>query len=359
MNRAVVALVLAPAVASAQPSPALDEFFERTRARADGLEDRPWFVRLLAGVETATPRAQLATGGHLGVEAGVRDAVVDIARIALWGDVLRVDSTGDWITDLAGQATAFSAFEHLHVSLDAVAARRTYLEPSDAIAVQRDPYGLVDTELEVAPIGPKVDKHAHLAFPIGVAHRARWSLTDGTTSHRTSVSGAIALRGIVRERRLRTHAQLDVLRVKYVAQDRASTTSISAGYQRLPVGLDTLPLWALVGYQWAGDRSLVTAQLGMDLTYRGVQLAPSFQRHLELDPATSMVTRVTAGRMALRYRGEHVVAGASYEVASIEGADEFHAVTPEVGVAFAGFELTASYRLLAYERFGIALDRRF
>jgi hypothetical protein len=388
----------AASTALADPRPTLDEFYERTREREAGFDacigycDGTWLASFLMGAQTANPSTQaaaprLATGIRFGVDLGVRGTRPEVVRAKLWADVLRINADGTWITELAGHVTAFKAFEGpnddvgLHVSFDSVAARRTELRPSDVASLQRVPYRSLDTELELAPIGPKVDKDASIALPLGVAYRLRAPLDGGQLQHRTSMSGALAFRGFAKQ--LRTHAQLDALRVKYtrweVAGGDAAATTLSTGYQRLPAGIDTLPLWALVGYQWAGDRHGVVAQLGMDLPlstpFGSFEIAPAFERHFELDPATARFRRVTAARVSLRHRIAFVQWGVAYEAALVESQRRLHAITPELAVIYRGFELGMQYRFIVSDeamldpavmrsatpkdRFGVSLDRRF
>ena len=132
-------LVLVPASATAQSRPALDDFYDRTRDRDDGFDDcigyctNRWLAGFLIGAQTANPstdgtRPQLSTGARLGIDLAVRGSYANIARTKLWGDLLRVNSSGDWITDLAWQTTMFAALRDpgqpgLHLSLDTLVAR--------------------------------------------------------------------------------------------------------------------------------------------------------------------------------------------------------------------------------------------
>ena len=80
-------------------------------------------------------------------------------------------------------------------------------------------------------------------------------------------------------------------------------------------------------------------QIGMNLTYAGVTIAPEFERHLALDPATAMFHRIPSGRFSLRHTQDHFSYGATYEAGSIEAAETFHAITPQIGARYGGFEL--------------------
>jgi hypothetical protein len=216
-----------PAPAAADSRPALDDFYDRTRDRADGFDDCIGFcdgrrlAGFLIGVQTANPstdelQPKLASGLRLGADLGVRGGYANIARTKLWADLLRVHETGDWIADLAWQTTAFAALGRpgdtgLHLSLDSALSRRTELEPSDLAQLQRRPYRAIDVEAEAALTGDKVDKDAYIAIPVGVATRLAWP-DDGRLERRTAISAALALRGFPRG--IRHHYQIDVLRMK-------------------------------------------------------------------------------------------------------------------------------------------------
>lgn len=411
----------AGAAASAQLGPALDDFFERTRAREDDFAACPdcaRVARLVAGAVSATPTtpggARLATGARLGVALATRGGAHDSARATLWADVLRVHHDGSWMSDLGARVTVFHAWGRprddggLHLSVDAVAGRRTELRLMEVARLQRDPYRLVDAELELAPIGPRIDKDGNLALPVGVAHRARAPIGGGATrlDQRLAVSGAIAFRGFPKHRR--THAQLDFARVKQtwwqVPGGAARATTLSAGYQRLPTGIDTLPLWALVGYQWArttdvlapspgmmsrpaDGRGAFVAQLGMDLPLAvgdrsTLSLAPAFERALELDPRDAAFRHVTAARVGLGLErplsaNVHLRAALTYEAALVEGDQRVHTLTPALTLSLRGFDVGLQHRLVLASagadpgadpamatraprsRFQLGVDRRF
>ncbi len=207
-----LALLVLAAPAGAEPRPTLDDFYDRTRSRTEGFDeclgycDGQHVAAFLIGAEVADPTTDavqraVAYGGRLGIDLGTFFGRYDIARTKLWADVLRVSETHDTITDLAWKYTWFSAFGDpgdpgVHVSLDTLLAKRTELEPSDFAEFQLVPYRAADAELEVAPVGGKVDKDAFVALPLGVARRLRWS-EDGETTleRRTTTSAALAFRG--------------------------------------------------------------------------------------------------------------------------------------------------------------------
>lgn len=398
----------APAPVRADSRPALDDFYDRTRDRDDGFEsctgycDGRWLAGFLVGAQTANPAAppmagsaagalapKLATGGRLGIDLAVRGGYADVARTKLWLDLLRVHESGDWIADLAWQTTAFAALGHpgapgLHLSLDSVVAQRTELEPSDLARLQRRPYRELDLEAEVAPTGGKIDKDAFLAVPLGAAVRLL-SPEDGRLEHRTSVSGALALRGFPKQ--IRHHYQLDVLRAKRTSWDvpggTATAWTLSAGYQRLSPDIPGLQLWLLAGYEWAGDRRGPVVQIGADLELPAaggtLSFSPRFDEHLELDPRTAQFSRVYEGRFSVRHRTAPPTArfglwwGLAYEAVLIEDAGKLHALTPELGFAYRGLELGLRYRFTSLrdvdeaepmsrslsDRFQLSLDRLF
>lgn len=379
-------LLLVPDLASAQSRPTLDDFYDRTRERDDGFDDcigyctEHWLAGFLIGAQTANPstdviRPQLATGARLGIDLAGRGGYANIARTKLWADVLRVNNTGEWITDLAWQTTTFAALREpgqpgLHLSLDTLVAQRTELEPSDLAQLQRTPYRIFDVEAEVAPTAHKVDKDAFWALPIGIANRLRWSDTM-QMDRRTSISGALAFRGFPHG--IRHHYQLDLFRLKHTSWDvdggTASAWTISAGYQRLSPDIPELQIWLLAGYEWAGDRSGPVVQLGAEIKLGEIELGPMLDEHLELDPRTAQFMRVYQGRFYARQRIGRVRMGLAYEAVLIEDSSHLHAITPEIGISGLGLELTVRYRLTALEqhgmssaprdRFHVSLDRRF
>jgi hypothetical protein len=382
MRRVLPLLLALAGTARAEPRPTLDDFYDRTRDRDDGFDDclgyceGQYLAGLLVGVQTATSEDEPASGGRLGVDLGMRGGYADVARTKLWADVLRVHESGDWLADLAWQTTAFKAFGDIgdagaHVSFDSLVERRTELEPSDFAELQRAPFSSVDVESEVAATGGMIDKDGFLAIPFGVANRLRWS-EGGRLERRTSVSGAIALRGF--PRRLRHHLQLDFLRIKRtewaVAAGNATAWTVSAGYQRLSPDIDWLQIWLLAGYERAGDRHGPIVQLGAEITIpteRGViELGPRLEEHLALDPLTVRFTRIYNGQLYVRHRIGPVRWGVAYEAVVREDA-RLHAITPELGIGYRGLELGVRYRLAQVtkmeaaptDRLQLTLDRRF
>ena len=360
--RLVIALVVIARTADAEPS--LDDFYERTRDREVAFGDADRLASLVVGAQTANPSTDelmphLATGVRIGAQLGARREK-DLVKTELWADLLRIHDTGAWFTDLGWHTTAFEALDVLHLSADTLVARRSEIQPSDVAELQLTPYETVDAEAEATPIGPRLDKDAFLALPIGVANRLRWDDTGMT--RKTTISGAIAARGFPKD--IGHHAQLDLLRLKHTDWDgRAGAWTVSAGYQRLPMGIDTLPIWALVGYEWAGDRHWAVWQVGGAYEKPWLSIGPSVERHFELDPRTGMFARVDSGKLAYRQRAGHVLWGLAVEAVSIENRGSLRAVTPEAGVDVHGVELVARYRLawtqdlmFPADRFTIGLD---
>lgn len=379
-----VALAVASAPAAADPGPTLGDFYDRTRLRYDGFTDciaylgycdGHYLAALRIGAETANPSTdelhpQLATGLRIGADLGALRGEHDLVRTQLWADVLRVNSTGAWLTDLGWHLTAFEVLGRrrddsgMHLSFDNVIARRTEITPSDVAELQLDPYETIDTEAEVAPTGPYVDKDGFLALPIGVANRLRWS--DGLAmERRTSISGALAIRAFPHD--LRQHAQLDVLRVKHtdwsLAAGSAEAWTFSAGYQHLPDGIDTLPIWALVGYELAGPKQGVVYRLGGAIDVDGVSFGPEVERTFELDPRTATFARVDSGRVRLAQQISWLRWGLAYETVSIDGGGSLRALTPELGIVVRGLTIGARCRfawtsdlMFPAQRFSLSLD---
>src|SRR5262249_20343300 len=170
--------------------------------------------------------------------------------------------------------------------------------PADFAELRRDPYTVVDTEAEVTPIGDTFDKDTNWAFPIGVANQLRWDDSVTSVERRTAISGAIAFRGFVSG--VLHHYQFDALRLKYtdwsVPGGRASSWTVSAGWQRLSPGIDWLRIWLLAGYEWTGTRHGPVAQLGAEMRFPAgvgaIAIGPGFEEHLELDPMTPHLPRL-------------------------------------------------------------------
>lgn len=374
-----IASLCATQLAHAEPRPTLDDFYDRTRSRAEGFEhclgycDGESVAAFLVGAQVADPTTDavqraVAYGGRLGIDFGTFFGPYSVARTKLWADILRVSETDDTITDLAAQYTWFAVFGEpgdagVHLALDTLVAERTELEPSDFAEFQLVPYRAGDVEVEVAPVGGKVDKDAFVALPLGVSRRLRWS-RDGaaTLERRTAVSGAFAFRGF--PKRIRHHYQLDVLRVKRTSWDvlggEASAWTASAGYQRLSPDVDWLQIWLLGGYGWnhgVNESKGVVLQLGAEMTFPtsegSVEVGPMFEDHFVLDQRTARFARVHDVRVYYRHSKGILHWGLSYQGVSLEDVATLHAFTPEAGVNLLGLDLTARYR------FSIVKDDRF
>jgi hypothetical protein len=388
---ALSASLFAPRLSRAEPRPQLDDFYDRTRERTEGFDqclgycDGEHLAAFLVGAQVADPSTDsvqraLAYGGRLGIDVGTFFGPYDVARTKLWADFLKVASTGDGITDLAWQSTWFAAVGEpgdggVHLSLDSLLSSRTELEPSDLAEFQLVPYRSADVEVEAAPTGPKVDKDAFWALPVGVTSRLRWTPDGRTIEKRRSASAAVAFRGF--PKRVRHHYQLDVLRVKRtgweVAGGDASAWTLSAGYQRLSPDVDWLQIWLLAGYSWAdgvSDRRGFVAELGAETRFPlengEVEIGPRYEAHFVLDPTTARFARVHEVRTYYRHRVGLFRWGLAYQFVSLEDVARLHAITPELGVRLFGADLTAQYRVsavsdsryptLGADRFNFAAD---
>jgi hypothetical protein len=380
-------VVLIASSAGAEPRPALDDFYDRSRSRAHGFTDclghcdGQSLAAFLVGAQVADPSTDavqraLAYGGRLGVDLGVLFGRYDIARTKLWADVLHVDETDDTITDLAWQSTWFFASAEpgeagVQLGLDTLLTQRTELEPSDVAQFQLVPYRAADIEFEVAPVGAKIDKDAFVALPFGVARRVRWNQEDDQTlERRTTLAGAFALRGF--PSKIAHHYQFDMLRVKRtfweVPGGDASAWTISAGYQRLSPDVEWLQIWLLGGYAWhaaAEDRNGFVWQLGAETAFPTkdgrIEVGPMYEAHFALDQGTARFSRVHEFRLYYRHTLASLHWGLSYHTVDLEKIATLHALTPQAGVLLLGMDLTARYRIsfLRDERFAGAAQDRF
>lgn len=381
-----LAMLALASEARAEPRPTLDDFYDRTRSRAEGFEqclgwcDGENLAAFLVGAQVADPTTDavqraVAYGGRFGVDLGVFFGTFDVARTKLWADVLRVPDQNETVTDLAWQSTWFWSSSEpgetgLHLSLDTLLSKRSELEPSDLAELQLVPYRSGDVELEAAPVGGKIDKDAFAALPLGAATRLRWSEQGEILERRQSFSAALAFRGF--PKRVRHHYQLDALRLKRTAWEvlggEASAWSLSAGYQRLSPDVDWLQIWLLAGYAWnAGEneaRGLV-AQLGAETRFPlesgELELGPMYEAHFVLDQRTAEFARVHEVRLYYRQRWGLVRFGLAYQGVALEDLAKLHALTPELGVRLIGLDLGVRYRwaLVRDERFPGMPENRF
>lgn len=380
------ALCLRPARADAEPRPTLDDFYDRTRSRAEGFEhclgycDGEHLAAFLIGAQVADPTTDavqraVAYGGRFGVDLGVFFGRYDIARTKLWADVLRVPDQNQTITDLAWQNTWFWTSAEpgdtgVHLSLDTLFTKRSELEPSDLAELQLVPYRSADAEVEATPVGGMVDKDVFLAVPVGAATRLRWSEDGPIIERRQSFSGALALRGF--PRRVRHHYQFDVLRLKRTAWEvrggDATAWSASLGYQRLSPDVDWLQIWLLAGYAWnsgANDARGVLAQLGAETRFPlesgEVEVGPMYEAHFVLDQRSAKFARVHEVRLYYRQRWGRLRWGLAYQGVALEDLAKLHALTPELGASFFGLDLGVRYRyaIVRDERFPGMPDHRF
>lgn len=351
----IAALVFGALPAGAGERPGLDDFYERTRSRAEGFERCAGYCRdgvllqALVGAQVANPstdvlRPALAEGVRLGGDAGLLFGPANIVRTRAWADLLRVQDTGDFIADLVSQSTLFVSTAEpgglgVHLSADVVLADRTELEPEDFAELQRTPYRLVDVEAEVAPVGPEVDKDAFIALPIGYAQRVRWDGDGELEELRRTWSGGPALRGFPKQ--LRHHYQLDVGRVTRVDWEtpagEASAWQVSAGYQRLSPDIDFLQIWLLFGWGWYDGHNEANgflARVGCELDLgEHHQVGPMYDAELVLDRRTLRFRRAHHFRGYYRTTAiDHLRLGLLYEAVAVTGEGTLHALTPEVAV---------------------------
>lgn len=385
-------LLLFTASAPAFERPSLDDFYERTRNRAaaftdcTGFCDGEWLAQFLVGAQVANPstdalRPSLAEGLRLGIDAGFRPNPQSVVRSAAFTDVLRVHSTGELITDLVWQGTAFlSTTEHgsedggIHLSLDGVVAERTELTAADFAELQARPFHLVDGELEITPVAPRIDKDGHPALPLGVAYRRRWDReTSAVLDDRLTLSGALAVRGFPKHRG--DHYQLDVFRVTRVdwatPEGDAHAWRLSLGYQRLSPDLPGTELWILGGYGWHEGANLKSGWL----TQVGVAFHPvpehtagvGHEAWFGLDPTTHRFERLHRTHTHYRYDDGTWRAGVAWDRVSV-GGEVLHVLVPEAGVRPAwlfGLMLGGRVRIGAFdgegpapedERYELSLD---
>lgn len=385
-------LGLLTSTAQAFERPSLDDFYERTRSRAAAFEqctgycDGRWLLQALVGGQVANPstdelRPALAEGLRLGLDGGYRPNDQSVLRAQAFADVLWVHSTDDLFTDLVWHGTAFySTTDHrfedggLHLSADAVAAERTELTPADFAELVPRSYRLLDGEAEVTPVGPRVDKDAHIAFPLGAAWRRRWALEDGDVlEDRRTLSGAVAFRGFPKLRG--DHLQLDALRVTRVDWDTpggdAHAWRLSLGYQRLSPDLPGTELWILGGYGWhegANQKSGWLTQVGV--AFHPVPEHSAGLGHeawFGLDPGTNRFERLHRTSAHYRFDNGTWRAGVAWDRVSRGGA-VLHVAIPEAGYRPAwlfGLMLGGRVRIGAFdgegpapedERYELSLD---
>ncbi len=394
----LVALALAAVTSRARAElsrPSLDDFYERGRTRAACMErgidrdhsdpacDERRVVAFLVGLEAADPvvagRRVLALGARVGVDAGLAWGAYDLIRSRAWIGLLRAPSEGARASKILADVTLDTAlFQTFHADLDDDAAglhlalnprlvQRAELEPGDLAELRVSPYRLWDLEAEAAPIGPRIDKDGRLALPLGVDYRAQWNDAGERVEQRTTLSGAVSLRGFPRG--ARHHLQLDFARLTRVdwstPAGRAHGWSTSAGYQRLSPDLAGIELWILAGYGWytgANTARGPIVQVGLEATDDGRWVfGASYDARFGLDYRTNEILRVHHARVSASLRPDRFVVGGSAELIGV-GGDAMAALTPEVGVRFGDLALAARYRMVLTRRVPLVeapLDDRF
>jgi hypothetical protein len=378
VKRAALALLLAgPAVAGERPS--LEDFYERTRDRTEGFRDCVFgyckdgvLLQALVGAQATNASADdlhptLAEGLRLGGDAGLLFGERNVVRTRAWADLLRLQDSGRSITDLASQSTFFLTTSEpgqpgVHLSADLLLAQRTELEAEDFAELQLDPYRAADVELEVAPVGEKVDKDVFPAVPVGFGERVRWDRDGRRTESRRTESAALALRGFPNDRL--SHYQLDAARATRVDWDTpagaAHAWQASLGYQRLSPGIDELQIWLLFGWGWydgANARNGFLAHAGAEVDLGEHQFGADDDARFTLDRATLRFRRVHHVRGYYRTTAvDRFRFGLLGEYVAVLDAGTLYALTPEAAVRpfrDLGLEVGARYRVLAVH------DQRF
>jgi hypothetical protein len=359
--------------------PSLDDFYERGRTRAACMErgiteatrdaacDERRVTAFLVGLEAADPvvdgRRVVAAGARVGVDAGLAWGAYDLIRSRAWIGLLRAPGqtagSSKILADVTLDTALFQTFgagldegaPGLHLALNPRLVQRAELEPADLAELRVSPYRLWDIEAEAAPIGPKIDKDGRLALPLGVDYRAQWNDAGERVEQRTTLSGALSLRGFPRG--ARHHLQFDFARLTRVdwttPTGRAHGWSTSLGYQRLSPDLAGIELWILAGYGWytgANTAKGPIAQVGIEATDdRSWVLGASYDARFGLDYRTNEILRVHAARAFGRLLAGRFHAGGSAELVGV-GGDAVVAVTPELGARLGSFALAVRYRVV-------------
>jgi len=359
----LTALLIGPGacgLASAFDHPALDDFYARTRLRSEGLQrcdalcEGDYVLRFILGAQVANPstdrlQPRLAEGLRLGADTGLTLNAWSLTRTQLWADVLRVQQGGELITDLTLHHTTFYSTaedrydEALHLSADVVLASSAELQPDDFADLRLQPYEVVDTELEAALIGPKIDKGGNLALPLGVSLLRRFDLDERPTEDRLGVSAAIALRGFPhlldtpRDDRGR-HYQLDFLRASWVGwatpAGDASALRLTAGYQRLSPGIPGFEIELLAGYGWhdganAPGGAVLETSVEQELT-EALVVGAGYDTWFALDRRTLAFSRVHDARLFTDLDLDGLAFGLSWEYVDTGDAGWLHQVQGRV-----------------------------
>lgn len=363
----------APTLARAELSrPSLDDFYERGRTRAACMErgirgeeaacDPGRTVAFLVGGEIADPvidgRRAVAIGAHVGLDAGLAWGRYDLVRSRAWIGLLRAGSGSKLLTDVTFDTALFQTIAPelhdglgLHLALAPRLVQRAELEPRDLAELRVAPYRLWDLEAEIAPIGPKIDKDGRLALPLGVDYRAQWDDAGARVEQRTTLSGAVSLRGFPRG--ARHHLQFDFARLTRVdwstLAGKAHGWSTSLGWQRLSPDLKGIELWLLGGYGWYSGRNEargLLAQLGVEARGDARWLVgASYDARFALDYRSNHFYRVHDAKAYGRLLAARFQVGAAAELVGVAG-DVVVALTPELLARAGSFALAARYRLV-------------
>ena len=360
-----------PSVGVGGDKPSLDDFYERGRSRAEGFEgclgycDGRRVLGLLLGAQLANPsvdalRPALAEGLRVGLDAGIffLDDGYSVARTKAWVDLLRIDETGELITDLVSQTTVFYTSggrgEGVHVQGDLLLADRTEIEPEDFAELQLRPYRIVDGEVEAALVTFLMDKEARLTFPVGFGQRVRLDERGSVSEARRTVTGAVAARAF--QKRVRHHYQLDMARLTHVSWETptgdASAVKASLGYQRLSPDIDPLQIWLLFGWGWfEGEKGAngPLARVGAEVDLGGAhKLGTRYDADFALERQSRRFTRLHHLRFFYRADLGWFRASLGYELVAVAERGRLHALTPEIIVRpfeRLGLELGVRHRL--------------
>ncbi|MFI5299942.1 MAG: hypothetical protein ACHREM_17785 [Polyangiales bacterium] len=394
LTRAAIAssIALAASAARAEDRASLDDFYERGRLRADPFEscdgggcERGRVVAVHVGASLADPvfsdgTRHLATALHGSLDVAFAWGRGDVLRSIAEGEVYRSTDDGRLLADLTLDTAVFHVLGRaegpgLHFMLNPRIVERGVIDPHDLADLQLRPYRLYDVEAEVAPVGPKIDKDASLALPIGVALRRRWDDSGDRLEDRFALSGALAFRGFPKA--LMHHDQLDVARLTRTwwttSIGDATGWTASAGYQRLSPDLAGIDLWILVGYGWyhaANDAQGAVAQLGAEVQIdREVSASLAFDRHYSLDRRNNNFAGVDDVRASVQVSKQWLRASLGYELVTVYGAAA-QAIAPQLAWVHDGLTVGARYRLTVsgnqdvtgaafVDRFEVSVDEAF
>jgi hypothetical protein len=373
-------------VAHAQLRSSLDDFYERGRTRADPLEAcaraecaSDHVVAFDVGASLADPvfsdgSRRLAVGGHASIDAARAFGPQDVIRSIAIVDVYRALQGGQLIADVDLDSSFFWASGEpgqpgVHVAINPRIVERGELQPHDLAELRLSPYRLYDVEAEVAPTGPKIDKDAFFALPIGVSARRRWTDEGVRVEDRRSITGALAARGFPKG--ILHHDQLDFARLTRTwwstPTGDASAWTTSAGYQRLSPDLAGIELWILAGYGWfhaGNDARGVLGQIGFDAVTdetRALGFGLAYDANFQLDVRTNTFVRVHDLRASYHQRFGPTETTIGWEGVAVYSTFA-HALTLGESYTRGPIRVAGRYRLALSDEaatFGLAFVNRF